>query len=273
MVLTNENYFSARADMEYMSASQYKHFLSCEEGAMAEITGQYPHSMTASMLIGSYVDAHFSGEMALFRGQHPEIFKRDGTLKAEFVRAEEIIARLEDDGLYMALMSGENQVIRTGTIAGVPFKIKMDSLLDAEQAAAIAEEWPETAYAMEDSGGAIVDQKIMRDMERKYVPGEGYMNFVRAWGYDIQGAIYQAVEGHELPFILAVGTKEDVPDLEAIHIPDTELKSALYQVEDNVGRFQAIKEGKIKPKRCGKCPWCRSTKKLTRFLSWDELAV
>lgn len=37
---------------------------------------------------------------------------------------------MEEDELYSLLMSGAKQVIRTGTIAGVPFKIKIDSLLD-----------------------------------------------------------------------------------------------------------------------------------------------
>ena len=120
--------------------------------------------------------------------------------------------------------------------------------------------------------GAIVDQKAMKDMaavwsteDRCWVP------FVEAWGYDIQGAIYQAIEGHMLPFIMAVGTKEDSPDLEALYIADEDLSAKLAEVEDNAPRYQAIKEGRIKPERCGRCAYCRATKKLTRIRNYKEL--
>ena len=44
-------------------------------------------------------------------------------------------------------------------------------------------------------------------------------NFVEAWGYDIQAAIYQAVEGNRLPFFIAAVTKETVPDKALLEIP------------------------------------------------------
>ena len=49
-------------------------------------------------------------------------------------------------------------------------------------------------------GKAVVDLKIMRDFEPKYVDGMGKVNFIEAWGYDFQGGIYQAIEGDHLPF-------------------------------------------------------------------------
>ena len=45
MILTNENYFSKEADMEYLSVSQYKNFIgslgkiACEAEAMALLNG------------------------------------------------------------------------------------------------------------------------------------------------------------------------------------------------------------------------------------------
>ena len=120
--------------------------------------------------------------------------------------------------------------------------------------------------------GAIVDQKAMKDMaavwsaeDRCWVP------FVEAWGYDIQGAIYQAIEGNMLPFIMAVGTKEESPDLEALYIADEDLAAKLAEVEDNAPRYQAIKEGRIKPERCGHCAYCKATKKLTGIRNYKEL--
>lgn len=272
MELTRENYFSQEAQMAYMGSSQFKDFLSCEAAALAKIRGQYKPPASRSMLVGSYVDAWYSGELPDFTERHPDMFKKDRTLKADFLAANAIIDRMQADQLYSLLMSGEKQVIRTGKIAGVPFKIKIDSLLDAAACRQIAEEFPGAAPALGFGDGAIVDQKVMRDLgdvwsdeERRMVP------FAQAWGYDIQGAIYQAVEGHMLPFLLAVGTREEPADLAALYIPDDALRARLYEVEDLAPRFQAIKEGREEPRRCERCPWCRATRTLRTIVDFREL--
>ena len=272
MELTRENYFSQEAQMAYMGSSQFKDFLSCEAAALAKIQGRYKPPASRSMLVGSYVDAWYSGELPDFTERHPDMFKRDRTLKADFLAANAIIDRMQADQLYSLLMSGEKQVIRTGKIAGVPFKIKIDSLLDAAACRQIAEEFPGAAPALGFGDGAIVDQKVMRDLgdvwsdeERRMVP------FAQAWGYDIQGAIYQAVEGHMMPFILAVGTREEPADLAALYIPDDALRAKLSEVEDLAPRFQAIKEGREEPRRCERCPWCRATRTLRTIVDFREL--
>ena len=258
--------------MAYMGSSQFKDFLSCEAAALAKIQGRYKPPASRSMLVGSYVDAWYSGELPDFTERHPDMFKKDRTLKADFLAANAIIDRMQADQLYSLLMSGEKQVIRTGKIAGVPFKIKIDSLLDAAACRQIAEEFPGAAPALGFGDGAIVDQKVMRDLgdvwsdeERRMVP------FAQAWGYDIQGAIYQAVEGHMMPFILAVGTREEPADLAALYIPDDALRAKLYEVEDLAPRFQAIKEGREEPRRCERCPWCRATRTLRTIVDFREL--
>ena len=96
--------------------------------------------------------------------------------------------------------------------------------------------------------------------------------FVEAYGYDIQGAVYRALEGHGLPFVLAVGTKETVTDLAALSISDADLTSALYQVEDRAPYYQAIKEGREKPFRCEHCDYCKATRELTGIIGYRELA-
>lgn len=269
--VTQENYYSPELQMEYMGSTQYKAFQKCEAAALAQLKGEYVHPVTTALLVGGFVDAYYSNEMGEFTRQHPELFKRDGTLKAEFSHANEIIRRMERDRLYSLLMSGKKQVIRTGTIAGVPFKIRIDSLIDAETCEQIVMEFPETAEALGMCDGAIVDQKVMRDLLPVWSEElGGKVSFVEAWGYDIQGAIYQEIEGNMLPFIVVPGTKEDSPDLDAIYIPDADLQEKLAEIEDNVPRYQAIKEGKILPNRCGKCAYCRSTKRLTRIRPYNE---
>lgn len=271
-VVTNENYFSPEVQMAYMGASQFKAFQKCEAAALAELEGRYVRPKSTAMLVGSYVDAHFEGTLDRFKEENPEVFKRDGSLKADYVQAERIIKRMEKDPLYVGLMSGARQVVRTGEIAGVPYKIKIDSLLDANTCQLIAENFPGGRKALGFCDGAIVDQKVMSSLDPVWSDDEyGRVPFVRAWGYDTQGAIYQAVEGHMLPIILAVGTKEDEPDLAALYIPDQELAAKLDEVEQLSPRYQSIKNHEIEPVGCGKCPYCRSQKVLTEIIDFRTL--
>lgn len=272
-VVTKSNYFSRGIQMAYMSASQFKAFDACEAAAMAEITGEFTRPETTALLVGSYVDAYFSGELGQFLTEHPEIVKKDGTLKAEFAHAEKIIERMEQDPLYMLLMSGEKQVVRTGEIAGIPFRVKIDSLLSARVCREIVERFPDTGQAFGFCDGAIVDQKVMRDTEDIWDPEtHTRIPFAAAWGYDIQGAIYQAIEGRGLPFILAVGTKQTPPALEAMYIPDQELDAKLAEVEDRAPRYHAIKEGRVEPKGCGRCAYCRSKRILSTIKDFREVS-
>ena len=270
-VVTAENYYSPEMNMAYMGSTQFKAFEKCEAAALAELKGEYHPPSSTALLVGGYIDAWFSGELPLYQAQHPEIFKRDGTLKAEYLRATEVVVRMQSDELYMLLMSGRKQVIRTGEIAGVPFKIKIDSLLDADACRHIVERFPDTAEALGMCDGAIVDQKVMRDLADVWSDEEHCrVPFAEAYGYDIQGAVYQAIEGNMLPFVLAVGTKEDSPDLEALYISDADLTAKLAEVEDRASRYQAIKEGKIEPRRCEHCTYCRATKRLTAIRNYKD---
>lgn len=270
-MVTAENYFDPEIEMAYMGSTQIKNFMRCEAAELARLRGEYTTPRTTAMLVGSYVDAHFEGSLDIFQAQHPELFKRDGTLKAEFSHAERIIDRMERDELYMMLMSGQKQVIRTGEIAGVPVKVKIDSMLDASICREIVRRFPDTAKALGLCGGAIVDQKVMRSLEDVWDAEEhDRVPWWRAWRYDIQGAVYQAVEGHLLPFILAAGTKEEEPDIQAVYLPDTTLDAALMEVEDVLPRFQAIKEGREKPRSCGKCPYCRAVRQLLTIENGED---
>ncbi len=271
--VTQENYYSPEMQMAYMGSTQYKAFQKCEAAALAELRGEYNSPVTSALLIGGYVDAFFSGEWYAYMERHPEMFRRDGSLKADFQRADEIIRAMERDRLYMLLMSGQKQVIRSGFIAGVPFKIRIDSLLDADTCTQIVREFPQAAKAMGLCDGAIVDQKVVRDFLPVWSEeAHERVSFVEAWGYDIQGAIYQEIEGNMLPFIIAAGTKEDSPDLGAFYVPDDVLREKLAEIEDNAPRYQAIKEGRIQPRRCGRCAYCRATKELTGIYQYNDIS-
>lgn len=163
-VVTRENYYDPEINMAYMGSTQFKAFTKCEAATLAELRGEWVQPSTQALLVGGYIDAWFSGELPVYQAQHPELFKRDGTLKAEYLKAQEVIARMESDELYSMLMSGQKQVVRTGLIAGVPFKVKIDSLLDGDACRRIVEKFPKTQAALGFCDGAIVDQKAMKDM-------------------------------------------------------------------------------------------------------------
>lgn len=246
MILTNENYYSDEANMEYMSVSQYKSFMKCEAATMAELRGAWIRPKTTALLVGSYVDSWFEGTLPEFMEQNPEIFKRDGTLKADYVQATAIIERVKRDEMFMEYMAGEKQTIFTAELFGAKWKIKIDSLLPDK----------------------IVDLKVMRSMER--IMGK---SFVEHWGYDLQMAIYAAVHGSDLDTYLAVVTKQTPSDLEIIEIPKWRREELLEEVSKFLPHIIDVKTGKVEPERCGVCEYCRATKKITEPIDFELVGL
>lgn len=255
MELTNENYHSVEEKKIYMGSTQFKSFLQCEKCALAKINGEIVKEKTTALLMGSYIDAHFSNEMDEFKHSNPEIFTKNGTLKSDYQKCEEIIKVIEEDEMMMKYLSGEHQVIMTGEISGVPFKIKIDSYHPDK---------------------AIVDQKIVKDFIPIWDEEERCKrNFVEYWGYLYQGALYQEIvrqnTGKKLPFVLAATTKEKVPQNALFRLDDEDLEKALETIKKMAPRFQGIKEGKIVPTECGKCDYCKSKAKVSGIKSYHIL--
>lgn len=252
MPVTRHNYFSKNNNRKYCGSSQFKSFLKCPARAMAILNGELQEEESTAMLVGSYVDAWFEGTLEQFQLiNEDKLYTRRGDLRSEFVHAERIIERVQQDELFMKYMSGRKQIIKTGHIEGVPFKIKIDSY---------------------HKGKAIVDLKVIKDMKPIWNEEKGVReDFIHYWGYDYQAAIYQAVEGNKLPVYICAVTKEENPDLAVIHIPQSWIDSAMSVIKNEIGIIDAIKRGEIEAERCGHCDYCRSTKKLTRVISADEL--
>ena len=249
MELTSTNYHSSESNMVYWSVSQFKEFERCEACGLASARGEYVREETDALLIGSYVDAYFSGELGEFIDAHRDVMfsKRGGGLLAKFQRADEIIRAVNRQPLMLEFLAGEKQVIQTAEMFGVPWKIKMDVYRPDER---------------------IVDLKCVKDFGDIWDGTLGSRrSWLEYWGYDIQGAIYQKVveenTGKKLPFYLAAVTKEKVPDVAVIEIPQHILDAALGLVEAKIERFDLIKSGDVEPIRCETCEWCKATKKLT----------
>lgn len=262
-ILTADNYHSSEANMRFLSASQFKDFagtygeMQCEFHGMEKLAGRWEDGRTTALLVGSYVDSYFEGSLDRFKIENPEIFKKDGTLKAAYVKADEIISRIERDEYFMRCMSGQKQVIMTGELFGAKWKIKMDSYLP---------------------GTAIVDLKVMASItDLKWVKDLGYLDFVRYWGYDIQGAVYQKIveqnTGEKLPFFIAAATKENEPDIRVIKVEQNYLDEALTVVEYNTPRILRLKNGEATPDKCELCDCCRHNRVLKGYISVNDLTA
>ena len=244
---TDKEYF---ADEHYMSVSRFKAFEKCEVGAMSDEKYE-----STSMLVGSYVDAYISGTLDDFIQEHPEIIssrgKTKGELKADFKVADEVIAKISNDTVFQQFLSGDKQTVMTGEISGVPFKIKIDS------------------YSPDK---AIVDLKVMASITKR---DGSYFDFITPWGYEVQGAVYQEIvrqnTGKQLPFFIAVATKENPVNTAIIEIPQVILDRALYRVESQVERFYQVMQGEIEPIGCGVCSACIKDRKETPIISMEDI--
>lgn len=252
MTLDNKNYHSARANKMYMSTSQFKTFLSCPARAVAETKGKYNREETEALLVGSYVDSYFSGELEQFKEEHPQIMTK-GQLKAPYKSADLMIKRIEQDKTFMKYLEGDKQTILTGEIGGVMFKAKLDVLHPKR----------------------IVDLKTTKTFEPVWNDAvQERQSFIQAWGYDLQGAIYQELvrlnTGQSLPFIIAAITKEKVPDIELFLVEDCILQEAMMIIENKAAEFAEMKAGLRTAPRCEKCDYCKQTKKLKNPVSIRE---
>ena len=167
------------------------------------------------------------------------------------------LLNIEKASASMQYMSGEKQVIMTGELFGAEWKIKIDSFV---------------------RGIAITDLKVMASITKlEWVKDIGYLDFVRYWGYDIQGAIYQEIvyqnTGERLPFYIAAGTKEEEPNIEVIQVTQNYLDEAKHMVETNMPRILRVKNGEAEPDRCEMCDCCRHTKVLKRPISITNLVA
>ena len=251
MTLTNENYYSSEANWKYMSVSQYKEFCKCEAAAMAQLRGEWEKPKTTALLVGSYVDAWIEGTLQEFKEQHPEIYKKNGKLKADFIQAERIIEVIKNDEGFLPYRSGEKQIIKTAELFGTLWKIKIDNY---------------------DEGVRITDWKVMRSMER--IMGK---SFVEHWGYDYQMAVYAEVirklTGMDLDTVLAVVTKQEPPDKDVIRIPKWRRDDALTEIERNMPHILSVKSGVTPPQRCGVCDYCRATKTITEPIDFEMVGL
>lgn len=258
MKLTKKNYYDKESNQAFMSVSQYKSFCKCESMAMAEINGTYKRPKSKALLLGSLFDELLTGTKKSFdefiNENKADLFKKNGEPYADVAQAFETAAKVEKQPLMMKYLSGQKQKIMTGKIAGVPFKIKMDSYKKGE---------------------FIADLKYMASLRSPNM----FEPMVKYWNYIAQGAVYQEVvyqnTGERLPFYLVIATKESPAHLDVCEIKQYDLDEELENIKKRVGRFQAIKSGEIPPERCEEydCNYCTETRILTEPIDSNFLGM
>lgn len=244
-----------------MSVSQFKSFLKCEAAAIAKLNGEYEGPKSDALLLGSYVHSWLEGTTEEFKTNNPEIFSSRGAtkgrLKSEYQNANKMIQVLESDPFCMMALEGQKEVIMTGELFGLPWKIRMD-VYNPKQ-------------------GRFADLKTVKAIHEKvWHEDYGYCSFVEAYGYIIQLAVYSEIESQNRggewleSFIVAV-SKEAIPDKAIITVDHERLQEELNFVGSKIERIQAVKSGELEPKRCEKCEYCRKTKMITNVIHYMEL--
>lgn len=261
MLLTNENYYSDAANMEYISVSQYKSFLECEALTMAELRGEYHTISGTALIVGNYVHAWNDGTLDAYKEKYADqIYQKNGKPYADFVKADKMIAVLESDPYCMDMLRGRKEITITGEFAGARWKGKIDVLNRNKK--------------------LFVDLKTTRSITELQWSDKlrQKVSFIELYDYMIQVAVYAELERraakreHWLePYVVAV-SKEDIPDHAVISLADkNRISYELTKIEENLPRVLEVKAGAVAPQRCEKCAYCRQTKKISGPMFYTKL--
>lgn len=270
MELTRDNYYTPEADFAFMSCSQYQAWNECEAKELAKLQGRWMDEEKEAFLVGNYFHSHFESPEAheQFCQEHFDKIFKTKTIKgkgglpdtvvatgkyAPYEQADKMIAVAEADPLIKSLidMPGENEKIMVGNIAGVPWRIRLDKYIAA--------------------GRMIIDYKTCANIsELKWSEAlREKVTFIDAYGYMMRAAVYSEIEkqnansNEDASFIIIAISKQDYPDKEVLMLNHRQRYDyELEQIKKRLPMIQAIKEGRVKPKRCGCCDYCRATKKL-----------
>ena len=254
MKLDINNYYSIKANKEYMSVSQYKNFKNCSQKAMFDLEQENEEDKNC-FLEGRLFETLIAGDIDLFYMQHPETVSSRGAtkgeLKANFKKVVNAANKIKQQKFIMDIVNKcEKQVIMTGIINGIKVKCCAD-LLDKEN------------YN-------IYDFKCMSNFNETWnKENKCYMPWYYYYGYVLQMAVYQEIARQNFGKIfethLIAATKEDEPDIDALHFDNELLKLELDEFSNNIIYYDKIKKGLETPKPCNHCEFCKKNKIIINF--------
>ena len=164
-----------------------------------------------------------------------------------------MIQTAERDPLIRSLLDlpGENEMIMTGKLFGVPWRIRVDK------------------YAPD--GRLIIDYKTVANINELKWSSELHekVTFIDAYGYMMRAAVYSEIEKQfsgnptDPHFIIVAISKQDYPDKDVLELNHRQRYDyELEQIKERIQRIQRVKDGSMRPTRCGFCDYCRATKRL-----------
>ncbi|HZK53238.1 MAG TPA: PD-(D/E)XK nuclease-like domain-containing protein [Desulfosporosinus sp.] len=258
--LTQDNYHSLQANLDYMSRSQYVGFVyECEAKEIAKLSDDWVDVPTTAQEVGRYVHSWSAGTQDEFTMNHRSMFTRALTLRAEYLVANTMIDCLQEDPFVMSYLDGEKEKIMTAEMYGTPWKIMINvhSLV------------PRRLVDLRTARSIIT--KVWDEAARRYV------SFVELYKTPLQVAIYSEVERLAMgrgaedwsEFIVVAVSKEKYPDKAVLNMTNpTRLATELAAVQTNMPRLIALKAGLAEPIRCEVCNYCRSTKVLNKVIQY-----
>lgn len=267
MELTRKTYFSKEAELLYMGSSSFKawdmlHNNGCEARELAKRNNEWQDEEKDAFLLGSYVHAWNEGNIPDFLAEHPEMFSSRGAtkgcLKANYAIGDKMIETLKNDPLVQKFREdAEKEVILTGKIGGVDFKIQVD-ILNIQK-------------------GYFADIKTTKNLTESYYNASSKQKetFIDKYDYWLQIALYAEILRQNLgmdtylrPYLIVVD-KQSIPDHEIIDMGTNWIDEKLEEIKERLPHIVAVRNGEINPIGCGKCEYCRSKKK-AKIITFDE---
>ncbi|MGE8037795.1 PD-(D/E)XK nuclease-like domain-containing protein, partial [Lysinibacillus sp. NPDC093692] len=230
--LNSDNYHSNEANQHYMSVSQFKSAMECEAKAFAEVRGEFTRPPSTALIVGSYLHAAFECNEAFAEFKelnHHTIYNNRGNKYKDYEKADDMIETIKNDEFCMFALQGEKEVIYTGELLGVEWKIKVDNINHER--------------------GFFSDIKSTQELRKRYWSEKynTWVSFVQAFDYVLQMWVYREIIFQNTgryydPYIVAV-TKESPPDKAILHFDNSRFEFELEYVKEHLPSIIAAKSG------------------------------
>ena len=250
------NYHSFEVEKQWLSSSQLLDWQECEARATARyLRGESVYEEeTPAMKMGRYLAARWAGESHFreFIAANPDVFRRDGLLKAEFSQCEQLYSRTCEDAFFRRYLQGRHWEILTGELFGLPWKCRIE------------------VYNQEEN--FLTDLMVCRDFAPVWdAVKEQRVAFYAARRIHLRLGLHQLMlrrnTGRTPKMYLAAVTRQNPPDLKVLSFNGT---AALERIAAETAgaaataeRIREIRAGRLEPRRCGNCPYCRGSRLLT----------
>lgn len=264
MRLTPENYHSREANAAYLSSHTFTAWLECPAREAARAAGEWEDEDTTALLVGRYVDVACTGtgpEFAAFVEENRDaILTRAGKPKADFERADAMIARLKADPYAAKFLSFESQRIITFDFNGIPFRAMIDLACYEGECPILCD--LKTTRTLED----VWDEVAGRN--RKLHWYERYARQMAIYRYGFTEVV--GAEPHV--YLLAVDKTPPHPPA-VISMNGNEARAAMERemqiVWESAPLVAALRDGTEERRPCGRCSWCRTTQPI-RVIEYED---